>query len=113
MEMSAHLLSRIEDQCIELFDKRFPDNMYTVLEQEQLEQEQLKQVLISWLEFWYAERPATKSAKMVSAQEMKRYVCDCRIYMLLNLAEENGFLEEIPAYLHRDPMCFFLENIWK
>ena len=108
MEMSAYLLSRIEDQCIERFDKQFPDNMYTLLEQEQL-----KQVLISWLEFWYAERPVTKSMNLVAAQEMKRYVCDCRIYMLLSLAEENGLLEEIPACLRRDPVTFLMENISK
>ena len=108
MAMSAYLLSRIEDQCIERFDKRFPDGMYTVLEQEQL-----KQVLISWLEFWYAERPATKSPRVVPAQEMKQYVCDCKIYIILALAEENGMLEEIPGYMRRDPVSFLLENIWK
>jgi len=85
------LLSRIEDQCLERFDKQYPNSLFDSVA---LSQDELRRVLLSWLEFWHAERPVMKSRNI--AQQLKQHVCECRIFLILTIAEENGLLDEIP-----------------
>lgn len=94
------LLDRIEDQCLQRFDARFPDSMYKDADADpkrQLSRKELKDLLISWLEFWHEEQPIIKVPTKV--QELKKKVCDARIFMILAVAATNQIMDEIPDHL--------------
>jgi hypothetical protein len=92
------LLDRIEDQCLQRFDARFPDSMYKDVDpKRQLSRKELKDLLISWLEFWHEEQPIIKVPTKV--QELKKKVCDARIFMIMAVAATNQIMDEIPDHL--------------
>ena len=93
--MKMYLVSRIEDQCVERFDKKYPTEMYDP--EKELPPPELKKVIIEWLEYWHNERPIIKIPNFV--QEIKQKVCDTRIYRILVVASENNLFDEIPEYL--------------
>jgi hypothetical protein len=84
------LLSRIEDQLIAKFNKRFAgaSNRDDVLE-----------TVINWLYFFYAEKTIRKDGMVPQVLAMKHHVCDQRIGILVRKLEKLGLYNELPIYL--------------
>jgi hypothetical protein len=89
------LMSRIEDQCVERFDKKYQTSKFDP--EQELSQADLVNIIIEWLEYWHNERPVIKVPHVV--QEIKQKVCDIRIYRILLMAYESNVLDQIPEYL--------------
>lgn len=86
----AELLSRIEDQMIEKFNKNYINTDIKKCESK----DELISILVEWANFWYNERPITKFHSEVV--EMKKGVCDIRIVAIYRQAERLGLSDYMP-----------------
>ena len=94
----ALVLERIEEQCLERFNAKFPDEMYTSRGRDTVvSKEELISLCKQWLEFWVAERPVSKTPSAIV--RLKQKVCDSRINKIKTQADKWSITDHIASYL--------------
>jgi len=94
-EIDQLLLSRIEDQMIEKFQKKFP--LIKTKDPQYIDENELFDLVIEWIDFWISEKPQIMKVPK-SVLVMKKLVCEKRIEILIDFAEKYNIAEAIKLY---------------
>lgn len=90
--MNIELLSRIEDQLLEKFDRVFTK----VPKSGAIDREEMFQILVDWMDFWLSEKIISKFPNPVV--DMKNHICDIRIGFIMDKARKCKMDEALQAY---------------
>ena len=91
------LMSRIEDQMLEKFNIKYPDNEFIKSKNpDYLDREEMFNLLTEWIDFWLSEKPIIK--KEATVLIMKSEVCDTRINLLLKQARDWDMEKDVRLY---------------
>ena len=94
-EFDQFLLSRIEDQMIEKFQKKFP--LIKTKNPQFIDENELFDLIIEWIDFWICEKPQVMKIP-TTVLMMKKLVCEKRIEILIDFAEKHKIAEAIKLY---------------
>lgn len=89
--MNMELLSRIEDQAIDKFNKTFRTDRKTGA----ITQAEMYEIFIKWMDFWISEKTISKYPNPVV--DMKNHVCDLRIGFIMDKARKYKMEEALKA----------------
>lgn len=106
MEAYAHsknLLSRIEDQLLDKFNKQYPDQDNEILsvnpDDDYISSDKLAKVIENWINFWLMERPVTKFDTKNTVIAMKDHICKIRLKLLISNSYELEVFQYFPKHL--------------
>jgi hypothetical protein len=82
----AELTSRIEDQLIKKFNDKFDhEKNNTMADKLNLNEKELTNMMIRWLDYWIEERPCVmKDENEYPVLSIKNHLCDIRIKAIYN-----------------------------